>query len=711
MTVRDASPPRPLSNAEPEEIYSETVRLEEETFSWYDPDKWYPVRIGEVFESRYQVLLKLGFGSASTSWLCRDLREHSYATLKVYATGNSQASVEKNVLRHLGDITSDHPGARLIRVAKNTFELPGKKENHICLVLETLGISLADIREMAGGKVPANLLKGLIYGVLLGIDYLHSVARVIHTDIQDGNIMLSVKDRSVLDRLVEDELELPSARKILRDRIIYASTGLEIPDQPGEPVIADFGDARIDEGAFDFEEEAMPDLYRAPEIVLGVPWNEKIDIWALGLLVWDLFEGLMEYFHWCEDMSMEPILDVWAGLGLAGLPPLMGAELEPFVEDAIREIEFVIGDINTSGGALRASLGHPEPYPLKFVEIGNEDNLAGGCESYKQRFVQFFDAIKEAYPHLTILTSTSDRNCLPDPIPEGAWLDFHDYNVPENYINAFDFYDDWDRAHPVFIGKYARWGVKWSDMRGACSEAVYMMGWERNADLIKLAAYAPTLQNYDPVNGQWTPNLIPFTNKPNGIVYTPSYHVKKMFANNHGDVVVPVTADAEVNPVWWAASKKTDGQFIVKLANYASNSTEARIQIPGKAGLEASFTSITAGPDDANSVETPDVIAAPAVINVSGDADGIFTVELGQFGGYNFNAANMQMTTFTAALAGIFFAASASATCTTSWPGFTCRSTQLGCCLDISYGVAEQNGKDENWRYDWSRSNCNTCKP
>ncbi|KAK1675870.1 Arabinosidase A [Colletotrichum godetiae] len=342
--------------------------------------------------------------------------------------------------------------------------------------------------------------------------------------------------------------------------------------------------------------------------------------------------GLMEYFQWCEDMSLEPILDVWAGLGLAGLPPLVGDELEPYVEDAIREIEFVIGDINTSGGALRASLGHPEPYQLNFVEVGNEDNLAGGCESYKQRFVQFFDAIKEAYPQITVLTSTSDRACLPNPIPEGAWLDFHDYNVPENYINAYEFYDDWDRAHPVFIGEYARWGVKWSDMRGACSEAVYMMGWERNADVIKLAAYAPTLQNYDPVNGQWTPNLIPFTNKPDGIVYTPSYHVKRMFANNHGDAVVPVTADAELNPVWWAASMKGEGQVIVKLANYASNSTEIRIQIPGKADVKGSFTSITASPDDANSVENPTLVPAPAVLEVSGDPHGVFTIELGQFG-------------------------------------------------------------------------------
>lgn len=128
-----------------------------------------------------------------------------------------------------------------------------------------------------------------------------------------------------------------------------------------------------------------------------------------------------------------------------------------------------------------------------------------------------------------------------------------------------------------------------------------------------------------------------------------------MFANNHGDVVVPVTADAELNPgrfkslitlkpsiatdlkilvqsVWWAASIKGEGQVIVKLANYASNSTQIRIQIPGKANVKASFTSITAGPDDANSVENPTLVSAPAVLEVLGNADGIFAIELGQFG-------------------------------------------------------------------------------
>ncbi|KAI8211807.1 Serine/threonine-protein kinase SRPK [Colletotrichum sp. SAR 10_86] len=321
MAPRDASPPRLLPYADPEEIYPEHVRLEEETFPWYHPDNWYPVTIGQVFESRYQVLLKLGFGSASTSWLCRDLREHVYVTLKVFAVGNSQAATEEKVLRHLESVKSDHPGAKLVRLLKNTFKIAGQNGSHMCLVLETLGISLADIREMAGGRVPPTLLKGLVQGVLLGLDYLHTVANIIHTDIQDGNIMLSVKDANVLDALVEDEWDLPSARKIIKDRVIYASTGLEIPDEPGDPVIADFGDARIDEGPFEFEEEVMPDVYRAPEIVLGVPWNEKIDIWALGLLIWDLLEGKLLFKTRLRDPTVSRAAHFARMISLLGPPP------------------------------------------------------------------------------------------------------------------------------------------------------------------------------------------------------------------------------------------------------------------------------------------------------------------------------------------------------------------------------------------------------
>ncbi|EXF83873.1 hypothetical protein CFIO01_03896 [Colletotrichum fioriniae PJ7] len=285
---RDASPPRRLPNAEPEELYGQEVRLEEEAFAWYNPDKWYPVQIGHVYESRYQVLLKLGFGSASTVWLCRDLEKHCYVTLKVYETGHRQARNEEVVLRHLERLESEHPGQKLLRSIKDSFELQGKIGPHVCLIFETLGLSLADIRELAG-------------------------------DIQDGNIMLSISDTTILDELVNEEWRLPSARKVMGDRTTYASTGLEIPDDPGDPVISDFGDAQYGEG--DFDGEVMPDLYRAPEIILGIPWDEKIDIWALGLMVWDLFEGKLLYNTRHRDRNASRAAHFARTVSLLGPPP------------------------------------------------------------------------------------------------------------------------------------------------------------------------------------------------------------------------------------------------------------------------------------------------------------------------------------------------------------------------------------------------------
>lgn len=106
-------------------------------------------------------------------------------TLKVYETGHRQARNEEVVLRHLERLESEHPGQKLLRSIKDSFELQGKIGPHVCLIFETLGLSLADIRELAGGKLPENLLKGLIYGLLLGIDYMHSVAHVVHTGEDD----------------------------------------------------------------------------------------------------------------------------------------------------------------------------------------------------------------------------------------------------------------------------------------------------------------------------------------------------------------------------------------------------------------------------------------------------------------------------------------------------------------------------------------------
>ncbi|KAF7187656.1 Serine/threonine-protein kinase SRPK [Pseudocercospora fuligena] len=316
--MTDASPPRSIPDIEADQ-YEPDVLLEEESFSWYDPQKFYPVRIGEVIHSRYQVLVKLGYGSVSTAWLCRDLSLHRYVTLKVYMVGHRQSQNEVKVLRHLDSVKSDHPGAKLVRRLLDNFELPGQVGLHTCIVHEPLSLSLKDIREMAGGQVPENILKPLVYAMLLALDYLHSVAHVVHTDIQEGNFMLSINDPSILDTLVEEEHQNPSPCKKVDDRIIYSSVEVEMPDDPGQPVVCDFGDAQFGPGPFAVE--VMPDLYRAPEIVLGIAWDEKIDIWGFGLMVWDLLEGKHLFTERLPSREGSSMAHLARTISLLGPPP------------------------------------------------------------------------------------------------------------------------------------------------------------------------------------------------------------------------------------------------------------------------------------------------------------------------------------------------------------------------------------------------------
>ena len=158
-----------------------------------------------------------------------------------------------------------------------------------------------------------------------------------------------------------------------------------------------------------------------------------------------------------------------------------------------------MGDTGTTYGSLRASYGRSEPFNLTIVEIGNEDNLGGGCETYAERFTAFYNAIHKAYPDLTIISSTADQSCLPSKMPEGTWMDYHDYNSPDGLVSQFN---NLDRAYPYFIGEYAQDGVDWPVMQGSVAEAVFMIGLERNSDLVKMAAYAPLLQLVN--STQWT---------------------------------------------------------------------------------------------------------------------------------------------------------------------------------------------------------------
>jgi serine/threonine protein kinase len=182
MTTEKApSPPRepPTSGFE---VLDSKYLLEEETFSWYDPEAFYPVRIGEIFQSKYQALGKLGYGSVSTAWLCRDLIDHEYVALKVFISKHRQAQNEEKVYKHLRSIKTSHPGAKGIRFLHDQFQLPGKYGPHECLVHEPLGLTLKDIREMSEGeKVSGQLLKPIIKYLLMALDFLHAEARVVHT--------------------------------------------------------------------------------------------------------------------------------------------------------------------------------------------------------------------------------------------------------------------------------------------------------------------------------------------------------------------------------------------------------------------------------------------------------------------------------------------------------------------------------------------------
>ncbi|CAG7918492.1 unnamed protein product [Penicillium olsonii] len=334
-------------------------------------------------------------------------------------------------------------------------------------------------------------------------------------------------------------------------------------------------------------------------------------------------QGLDEYFYWCEDMNLSPILGVWDGFSLesGGSTPITGDALKPYVEDVLNELEYVLGDSSTKYGALRVANGRKDPWPLTMVEIGNEDMLGGGCDSYAERFTAFYDAIHKAYPKLTLIASTEDPSCLPSSMPEGSWVDYHDYNTPDGLVGQFNFFDNLDRSLPYFIGEWAQKGVDWPIMQGSVAEAVFMIGIERNSDVVKMAAYAPLLQLTN--STQWTPNLIAFTQSPSMVIETSSYFVQQIFSANRGETIREITSDSQFGPVYWVASN-TDETYYVKLANYGSKTETVSVKIAGS--TKAKLTVVAN--NDANAANTDtETLVTPVDSELSGK-DGEFSLTL-----------------------------------------------------------------------------------
>jgi alpha-L-arabinofuranosidase len=256
--------------------------------------------------------------------------------------------------------------------------------------------------------------------------------------------------------------------------------------------------------------------------------------------------GLLEFLEWCEDLHMQPVLGVYAGYSLRnGARFTSVPELEPYVKEALEEIEYVTGDAGTKWGAQRAKDGHPAPFPLEYVEIGNEDNADRQVGSYETRFAQFFDAIKARYPQLKLIGTTAVTTRAADVIDEH----YYRRSEEEMAFHANDYDTRRRTGQLVFVGEWAtRVGDPTPTLGAALGDAAWMTGMERNSDLVIMASYAPLFVNVNKGGMQWVTDMIGYDTMSS--YGSPSYYAQKMFSVYHGDTVIPLTAQGVPTKEW-----------------------------------------------------------------------------------------------------------------------------------------------------------------
>jgi alpha-L-arabinofuranosidase len=331
--------------------------------------------------------------------------------------------------------------------------------------------------------------------------------------------------------------------------------------------------------------------------------------------------GFFEYFLLAEDLGAAPMPILGCGMACqfntGELVPM--DELEPYIQDALDLIEFANGSVETTWGKLRAEMGHPKPFNLKYLGIGNEQ---WGPE-YIKRYVAFEKAIKSRYPDIVLISGSG-------PFPDGEHFEYgmaeltklnaeiideHYYRSPEWFRENATRYDNYDRQGPkVFAGEYAAQSVAIAspDNRNnwncALSEAAFMTGLERNADIVVMTSYAPLMAHAEA--WQWTPDLIWFDNlRSYGTI---NYYVQQMYSNHAGtDLLrmdnngVPLTGQAGLYAS--AVKDAAKAEIIIKLVNTSGQAQTVPLQIKGAnaARTVQVFTMSGNDPEAVNSFEQP----------------------------------------------------------------------------------------------------------
>ncbi|KAK0475310.1 arabinofuranosidase [Armillaria luteobubalina] len=321
--------------------------------------------------------------------------------------------------------------------------------------------------------------------------------------------------------------------------------------------------------------------------------------------------GLLEYLTWCEDLNMEPIMAVWAGFALQGAS-VPQDQLGPYVQQAIDQIHFTIGDPATNeNAARRASLGHPEPFKLKYVEIGNEDFFA--ASTYTYRWPSFVNALKAEFPDLHYIATSFPFNPVLSPTP--TEYDNHLYASRSGMVQNGFFYDDVARdGTQYFEGEYASTTndagttLTFPTIQSTAAEAVFMMGFERNSDIVFAASFAPVLN--DITSSQWHPNLISFDA---GSVYlSTSYYAQKLFSRNRGDEYIPSTLPARNGTLFWTVVRKTSAipnELIIKVVNTVATASAVTFSLPFDSVSSTALAQVLTGSATAsNTPSTPQLV-------------------------------------------------------------------------------------------------------
>jgi alpha-N-arabinofuranosidase len=341
--------------------------------------------------------------------------------------------------------------------------------------------------------------------------------------------------------------------------------------------------------------------------------------------------GLLEFLVWCEDMGAEPVLAVYAGYSLRGEYVKPGPDLAPYIQDALDEIEYVTGSAQTKWGAQRAKDGHPAPFTLQYIEVGNED-FFDRSGSYDARFAQFYDAVKAKYPTLKVVSTVGNEQPAAKRVysRQPDVLDEHYYRTTDSFLQMSPaHYANYDRKGPeIFVGEWAAheeiapWDPRsrslppTPSMKAALGDAAWMTAMERNADLITMQCYAPLLVNVNPGARQWRPNLIGYDALRS--FGSPSYYAVQLFSRNHGDTLLKATLTGAPLLSSITRDSKT-GIIIIKHVNPQSTPQEVRIDLKGvrRVAPMATMTLLAADPTATNAIDEPTKVV-PVTRQVSG---------------------------------------------------------------------------------------------